>query len=198
VSFRFCASDYPKTASHGRVKPGHKLFGPMLARLLDIGERVGAVAHFVETVEALGERGEIEIAIDDDAPLISTANDGFAEAHLLDDGEDIGARDPASLHVEKFLYPGHSAESQPGRGRLVPVFAGKIFDHLDVSLPLPYGSTRSLFSLLDGRVSARPHAFRAEAFLAHRLIRKPLRTFRAEAYGTIRMKPVIAMRLVPR
>jgi hypothetical protein len=24
------ASDYPKTASHGRVAPDHKLFGPML------------------------------------------------------------------------------------------------------------------------------------------------------------------------
>jgi hypothetical protein len=27
--FLVCASAYPKTAAHGRVKPGHKLFGPM-------------------------------------------------------------------------------------------------------------------------------------------------------------------------
>jgi hypothetical protein len=29
-SFFVCASDSPKTASHGRVEPDHKLFGPML------------------------------------------------------------------------------------------------------------------------------------------------------------------------
>lgn len=75
-----------------------------LARLLVIEKGALLASDLDEPVQALGNPSEVEITVHDDSIAIGTTDNGFAEAHIFYQRQEISTCDEVRFHVwQRFL-----------------------------------------------------------------------------------------------